>query len=250
MNRFSNQVIVVTGASSGIGRATSLQLANEGCRVILIARKLPQLEETRAQLAGTGHLVCPCDVTDEIQVVELFNNLREQVGSVNGLVHCAGIHWLRPLKVTDSAALLEMLHSHIVSSVALTRALVARRVASKDGCSVVWLSSAAALRGEVGTVAYAAAKGGLISGARAIAVELAPRRIRVNVLAPGVVRTPQSEAFLGSLMPAQVQTITDAHLLGLGEPEDVSAAIAFLLSREARWITGITLVVDGGLTIH
>lgn len=248
--RFQGQTILVTGASSGIGRASALRLAQEGGRIVLVARNVPRLEKTCTELAGGGHVVRPCDVTNEAAVIEMTNELRKEVGALNGVVHCAGIHWLRPLQITDSESLQEMLASHIVSSIALTRAVVTRRLASKEGCSVVWLSSAAALKGGAGTVAYAAAKGALISAARALAVELARRKIRINVIAPGVVHTPQSEAFLSKLPPEQVQAIAQKHLLGLGEPEDIAAVVAFLLSEDARWITGTTIVADGGLTAH
>ena len=166
------------------------------------------------------------------------------------MVHCAGVHWLRPLQLTDSAAVQQMLASHVISSLALTRALISQKLAPKDGCSIVWLSSAAALRGGAGSVAYSAAKGAMISAMRVLAVELARRKIRLNAIAPGVVRTPQSEAFMSALPPEQVQAIENEHLLGVGQPEDVAAAAAFLLSNDARWITGTTLVVDGGLTAH
>jgi NAD(P)-dependent dehydrogenase (short-subunit alcohol dehydrogenase family) len=182
--------------------------------------------------------------------MKLLEQLRSDIGVLHGLVHCAGIHWLRPLQITDSAALQEMLTSHVVSSIALTRSVVTRRLADKGGCSIVWLSSAAALKGGAGTVAYAAAKGALISAARVLAVELARRKIRINVIAPGVVRTPLSETFLSGLTSEQRQSVTDEHLLGLGEPEDIAGVVAFLLSDDARWITGTTIVVDGGLTAH
>ena len=232
--RFQDQTILVTGASSGIGRASAMRLAREGARIVLVARNLPRLEEACSQLAGTGHLVRSCDLTDEAAVMEMAKELRKNVGALNGVVHCAGIHWLRPLQITDSEALQEMLASHVVSSIALTRAVVTRRLAAKEGCSIIWFSSAAALQGGAGTVAYAAAKGALISAARVLAVELARRKIRVNVIAPGVVRTPQSEAFLSNLAPEQVKAIADEHLLGLGEPEDIAGVVAFLLRQDAR----------------
>jgi NAD(P)-dependent dehydrogenase (short-subunit alcohol dehydrogenase family) len=250
MTRFQGRTILVTGASSGIGRAVAIRLGNEGARVILVARDQLRLEETRPQVVGSGHLVFSCDVTNESAIMAMTSELRSKAVTLNGLVHCAGIHWLRPLQVTDSAALQEMFASHVVSSIALTRAVVASRLAAKEGCSIVWLSSAAALRGGAGSVAYSAAKGALISAARVLAVELARRKIRVNVIAPGVVRTPQSDAFLSTLLPEQVQAIADDHLLGIGQPEDIAGAVAFLLSEDARWITGTTIVVDGGLTAH
>ena len=255
MMRFQDQTFLVTGASSGIGRSTVIRLASEGARIVLVARDYSRLSEAREDIlketnSRSDHLIYSCDVSDEEAVIAMAKDLRKQGISLNGLVHCAGIHWLRPLQVTNSAVLQEMLTSHVVSSIAITRAIVTRRLATKEGCSIVWLSSAAALQGEAGTVAYAAAKGALISAVRALAVELARRNIRINAIAPGVVRTPQSESFLSNLSPEQVQAIVDDHLLGLGEPEDVAGVIAFLLSRDARWMTGTTIVVDGGLTAH
>ena len=104
------------------------------------------------------------------------------------------------------------------------------------------------MRGEAATVAYAAAKGALLAAARCLAKELARRKVRVNTLIPGVVRTPQSEAFLSQLSEEQRAQIERSHPLGLGEPEDVAALAAFLLSDEARWITGASFAIDGGLT--
>lgn len=248
--RFQDQAILVTGAASGIGRATAIRLASEGARVVLVDRNQSLLEEAQGQLPAGDHLARTCNLTDENAIADLMRGLRQDVGVLRGLVHCAGIHWLRPLQLTDAMALQEMLASHVGSSIGITRGLVANRLAAKDGCSVVWFSSAAALQGGAGTVAYAAAKGALISAVRVLAVELAKRKIRINAIAPGVVRTPQSEAFLSTLAPEQVQTIANDHLLGLGAPEDIAGVAAFLLSDDARWITGTTVVVDGGLTAH
>lgn len=248
--RFRDRAVLITGAASGIGRATSVRVAREGARVVAVARELSRLQATMEALEGAGHLARACDLTSETAVAELAAELQQTVGEVHGLVHCAGIHWLRPLQLTDSSALNEMLTSHVVSSIAVTRALISKRLAAKSGCSVVWLSSAAALSGGAGATAYAAAKGALISAARVAAVELSRRRIRVNVIAPGVVRTPQGDAFLAKFTPEQVKAIEADHLLGLGDPEDVAGVAAFLLSDDARWMTGTTLVVDGGLTAH
>lgn len=250
MNRFEGRTILVTGAGSGIGRASALRLSEEGARIIALDRDSARLDESASSLTGEGHLRRTVDTTDESALAAMAAELREAKVQLDGAVHCAGIHGLRPLQLLDNAALLEMLNSHVVSSVALTRAIVTARLVPPDGASIVWFSSTAALRGGAGTLAYAAAKGALISAARVLAVELAKRKIRVNVIAPGVVRTPQSEAFLAKLTPGQADALVADHLLGIGEPDDVAGTVAFLLSGDARWITGATIVVDGGLTAH
>lgn len=250
MNGIDGRHVLVTGACSGIGRATAVRLAQEGAHVVLVDKRADALDGAIAGLTGSGHWGRLCDLTNEDETIALAEAVRSRGIQLSGLVHCAGIHWVRPLQVTDSARMLEMLQSHVTSAVAVTRAVITKRVVAAEGCSVVWMSSAAALKGGAGTTAYAAAKGALIAAARVLAVELARRRVRVNVLAPGVVRTPQGEAFLASLPAEQAQVLVDAHLLGLGQPEDVAGVVVFLLSEDARWITGVTIPVDGGLTAH
>ena len=243
------RTFLITGASSGIGLACAQRLAGAGHRLVLLARNDSKLREATAGLPGGPHRLQTCDVCDETAVAGFFKALKAEGVLLDGMVHCAGIHWLRPLQLTDSKALSEMLNSHVISAVALARALVTHKLASPEGCAVVWLSSAAALQGNPATVAYAAAKGALISAARVLAAELARRKVRVNVLVPGVVRTPQSEAWMKLLPPEQMLAIEKEHLLGIGTADDVAGPACFLLSDDARWITGTTLVVDGGLIL-
>jgi NAD(P)-dependent dehydrogenase (short-subunit alcohol dehydrogenase family) len=127
---------------------------------------------------------------------------------------------------------------------------MAAKLAPPEGASIVYLASAAAMIGNIGEAVYAAGKGALISACRSLAVELAPKRIRINVVAPGVVRTPMSDRWLNQLTPEQREAASARHLLGFGSAEDVAAGIAFLASDDARWITGTCLTIDGGLTCH
>ena len=127
---------------------------------------------------------------------------------------------------------------------------MAAKLSSREGASIVYVSSAAAMIGNFGEAVYAASKGALLSACRSVAVELASKRIRVNVVAPGVVQTPMSDRWLSHLTPEELETVRSRHLLGFGRAEDVAAAIAFLASDDARWVTGTCLTIDGGLTCH
>lgn len=168
--------------------------------------------------------------------------------ALDAAVLAAGQHAFYPLQLMRGRTIDEMLANNVRSALLCTRAAV--KLAPRGGASIVWVSSAAAILGQPAESLYAAAKGALVSACRSLATELAPRRIRVNAVAPGVVETPMSRAWLSLLNPDQVNAVRGRHLLGFGSPCDVAAGIAFLASDEARWITGTCLTIDGGLTCH
>jgi NAD(P)-dependent dehydrogenase (short-subunit alcohol dehydrogenase family) len=246
--RFAGKKFLVTGASSGIGRATAKLLSQNGALIVGVARDGEKLAEALegVSVASTHS----CDLSDEANVKRLIENLKTQQVVFDGMVHAAGVHTLRPLKILGSEELIRLYSSHVVSAVALSRYLLAGRLLAPDGASLVFLSSAAALRAGGGTIAYSSAKAALVAAVKTLAIELAPRKIRANAISPGVVLTPQSEVFMNTLPEEQRQKIVQGHPLGLGQPRDIANAAAFLLSEEARWITGENLVVDGGLTLQ
>jgi NAD(P)-dependent dehydrogenase (short-subunit alcohol dehydrogenase family) len=237
--------VLVTGASSGIGRATAVLLSELGASVVLVGRNEERLAETASQLKGSGHQLASFDLAETDAIPAWVKKLTEQGGSLDGLAHCAGLQLTYPLRATTWNHVEELMRLNVGAALALARGLRQKGANTGSG-SVVLLSSAAGLVGEPARAAYSASKAAVVGLSRSLAVELARENIRVNCVAPGVVETPMWEETKRSLTPEQAEEIAKKHPLGVGQPRDVASAIAFLLSDAGRWITGTTLVVDGG----
>ncbi|MCX6401721.1 MAG: SDR family oxidoreductase [Propionibacteriales bacterium] len=223
------QVTVVIGGASGIGAATAHTLTAAGHRVVV------------ADLPGTGADV-DVDVTDEASVEALFERAVADHGSVTGVVNCAGVSTLARVVDHDAAEWRRVVDVCLTGSFLVLKH-AGRRVA--DGASLVSLTSLNARQPGTGLAAYCASKAGLVSLTEVTALELAHRRIRVNAVAPGLVVTPLTAPAM------DIDGIRDAYLentpLGRsGEPTEIAAAIKFLLSDDAAWITGETLDINGG----
>lgn len=243
----SGKTIVVTGASSGIGRACALQCAAMGARVVLLGRDRERLEASRAAIpGGVEHVVHAVDLLEYDQVQGIVQEIVEQVGVVHGVVHSAGISTTLPLKLVTPEKLDHFFRTNVYGAINLTRLVARKSVMADSGGSIVFISSVMGSLGEAGKTLYSLTKGALHAGAKSLAIELAPRLIRVNCIAPGVVESPMSKNAVYSQDVASYERIKGLHPLGLGQPEDVAHAATFLLSDTARWITGTTLFVDGG----
>lgn len=247
MNAFEDKLFIVVGASSGIGLATAQKLAREGARIVGVARNVDRLQAVIQTLEGSGHHLVVADVADEAQLNTIIR-LGKEAGGYDGAVCCAGLHEMRPFSLLKTESMIASFNENVVTAINTAKAVA--KAANPAGAGIVWLSSIAALRGTAGFAAYSCAKGALISAAKVAAVELAKKKIRVNVVAAGVVKTPMSEGWLQHLTPEQREQVARDHLLGLGHPDDVAELIAFLVSEHARWITGATFVADGGLSAH
>jgi NAD(P)-dependent dehydrogenase (short-subunit alcohol dehydrogenase family) len=234
--------ILVTGAAGGIGRALTHKLLSNGFSVVAVDLSADGPEDLTGA-AGLAYL--QSDLNDLDAIPELVRRIVSQYGPLRGLVHCAGFDRLAPLYLSRSSDLLGLLRIHAMAPIALC-SQIAKKGNAAPGCAIVLISSLAAHEGAAGHSAYAAAKGALEGFLPSAAAELADRGIRVNVVIPGVVKTRMSAGFIDKMTEEQKEALERSYPLGLGEPEDVASAISFLLSDEARWITGQTLIVDGG----
>ncbi len=241
----SGRRILVTGASAGIGRDLCQLLDGLGARLVLNGRDHTRLDDTLGLLSGTDHVLAPFDLTDLDAVPAWMKDLARD-DPFDGLAHCAGVDVLRPIRAFDQAFFDWILRANLGSALALARGIRQKDVRAPGGVSVVFLASTAANTHSAGNIVYAAAKAGVISAARSLAVELLGDGIRVNCVEPSIVMTDMTRRNFDKLTDQQVQGLEALQPLGFGQPRDVAHAVAFLLADTGRWITGTSLVVDGG----
>lgn len=239
------RTILVTGATSGIGKATAIYLSKLGARVVASGRNQARLDETLAALEGEGHIGRLFDLADLDAIVPWLKALCADIGPLNGIAHCAGVQATKPIQSINSTFVMDVLTQNLGAALMLAQAF---RLKACHGspASLVYCSSSAALRTAPGNVVYAASKGGIVSAVKGLGVELVRDGVRVNAVAPAMVDTPMSDQFRTILSEENFKRVVDMHPLGLGRPDDVAAAIAFLLADTSRWITGSILSVDGG----
>jgi len=242
---FKQKTVLITGASAGIGRATAILLAELGAKVILNGRNQAALDETKALMAQHGHIVSPFDMENIDGLPKWVLDLRKQHGNIDGFVHCAGIQTTKSIRIFDQAFFDQTMHTNLASALAIARGFRQKRDKTKQG-AIVLVASIAGLIGQTGNIVYGASKAGLMSAARGLSMELLRDNIRVNCVAPALVETDMAQKTRDSMNDAQFQHILDQHPMGIGQPEDVANAIAFLLSDRARWINAVCLPVEGG----
>jgi NAD(P)-dependent dehydrogenase (short-subunit alcohol dehydrogenase family) len=238
---------LVTGASSGIGRACASAIAALGGCVIVSGRDESRLQAAFDELAGDGHAMSVQALTDADQTAEWLSGIAETHGALSGVFHAAGVELIRAAKLTRQEHIDQVFGSSLFAAFGIARAASKKNVIV-DGGSIVYMSSVAGSTGQQGMTAYSAAKAGIDGMVRSLACELAPRRIRVNSIAAGAVETAMHERLTAGAGDDAVATYERSHLLGFGEAADIANAAIFLLGDASRWITGTTLVADGGYT--
>ncbi len=238
------KTILVTGASSGIGKAAAIECSKMGAKVVITGRNEQRLKDTQS-LIDTEVFPIICDLTKDDEL----NSLVKSLPVLQGVVINAGIGKLAPVKIIKESDLSEILHTNTESSIMLLQKLLKNKKLA-SGSSVVFTSSVSALgQTAIGNAMYTASKGAISAFVKVAALELASRGIRVNAICPGEVRTPLIEG--NDLMSGDVDEGMKRYPIGrYGEPRDIALSMVYLLSDASSWTTGIDLVVDGGLTIR
>lgn len=235
-----DKVILVTGASSGIGRATAVLCSELGATVVLCGRNVARLNDAHASLAGDGHVVIPGDLTD----ANARHALVDALPPLDGAVFSAGIAALVPMRMVSEQHLHTMFSVNYEAPVMLTQRLLAKKKINGDA-SLVFVSARAEHISPSATGIYAGVKAALTATVRTIALENAKRGIRANCVSPGYVGTPMLENLQGTS-----SLDLDFAPLGLISATDVANSIAFLLTPASRWVTRSSLVIDAGLSLR
>ena len=245
-NPFSleGKTILVTGASSGIGRATAQECAKMGAKLVITGRDETRLNETYSSLDGNGHIQIIADLSKD----EDLQRLVKEMPILNGCVNNAGYNTMSVIQFIKKDDLEHIMSVNLKAPILLTQLLVKNKKMAKDSSMVFTSSISARGRNSVGNSMYSATKGGLSSFMKNAALELAAKRIRCNAVLPGMVETPLKE---GKSNITEEQWEINRQLYPLkrfGKPEEVAYGIIYLLSDASAWVTGTELIIDGGMT--
>ena len=241
--------IIVAGASSGIGKQIAITLSQAGAKVIMVARREELLREVMALLDGEGHSVYPADVSKLDDIKSLIGTIVKEQGKLDGFVYSVGISKTVPLKLASPDKVQNMFDVNLFPFFEMVRQITKKGMYN-EGLRIVGISSIASMRGNKAQELYAMTKAAMDAAVRCLANELAEKGICLNTVAPAMVATEMYEKYLNHFGndSEATQDMLKRQYLGVGKPEDVANAVAFLISPAARFITGATLPVDGGRT--
>lgn len=246
----SGKNILVTGASSGIGKGIAIYLSKVGANIIMAARNEEKLKETYNELEPGNHSYYLIDLNNLDEIEGMIDNICSDGRKLNGIVHSAGISSTIPIQYIKLDNLKSIMSINFYSFIELVKHFSKRKY-NDNGGSIVAISSISSKVGARGLAAYCASKGALDSSIRPIALELAAKNIRINSIAPGMIKSQIYDGLIELVNNNDFETdLKKRQIMGLGKPEDVASAAAFLLSDASKFITGTSIIVDGGYLAH
>lgn len=242
----TDKQILITGASSGIGKACAIAAARLGAAVTLVARRADVLEDVRAQLEQPArHRIVQADLSNLEMIKPTLESI-VKTQKLDGLIHSAGSFSPVPVGLISMSDAQKAFDLNVLSFLEMMK-WCSKRKFTNEGFASVAISSVSAMAGFNGGVLYSATKGALSAMVRSLAIELAPKKIRVNAICPSNVKTPMFDAIAGDLNDTQaLAELLKKQPLGLGEPEQIASVACFLLSDGSSFMTGVNLPVDGG----
>lgn len=238
---------LVTGAASGIGRATALLLSEMGAKVLLVDINPENLEKVKTECKNEVDTLV-IDLMDADSIKGLVKDKVATFGKLHGFVHCAGLPYIAPLKVVNAEKTERLYKLNTYAAIELAKVCSSKQVYAGEAGSFVLISSVYGLVGSAANVGYAMSKGAIIAITKSMAMELAGSGIRVNCVAPGFIKTPMAKQVDVMMDEKYDERLNALHPMGLGQPEDIASAILFLFSDMSKWMTGAVLNVDGGFT--
>ena len=236
------KTFLVTGASSGLGRQICIRISEMNGTVILTARNRERLEETLKAMSGEEHRILTADLTKQEDIADLVKELPK----LNGVVYSTGVSIIAPTGFITEADYSNTFKTNFEGSMMLSNALIRRKKIVKNACSMVFISSISTQYPFVGGALYVSAKAAMEGYARVLALELAPKGVRVNCVSPAFVKTQMLDQTASDFSDEVVQKIEGRQLMGLGEPDDVAYPVIFFLSDAAKWVSGTNLILGGG----
>lgn len=240
------KTILVTGASSGIGRQCAIDCSKMGAKVVVVGRDQERLNSVISEMGGQG-ISYSFDLAKINGISELISEIVSKCGKLDGFIHAAGIEVTNPVKLSNTTDYESLFRVNSLSAFEIVKNLCGIKTFNKGG-SIVLISSISGVIARKGLSAYAASKGALMSAARVMALEMASREIRVNTISPGTILTPMMQKAIEAMSEEDKKKRIEGFPLGLGKTTDISNACVFLLSDASRWISGQNLIVDGGYT--
>ena len=244
----SGKTILVTGASSGIGRATAIECSKMGARVILTARNQKRLEETLSLMdQREQHRTIVQNLSDVASAKCLVDSL--QIDELNGVVHCAGIFRRTLVQYLKETDLDDTLQANLLTPIYITKYLLKKKLL-RSKSSIIFIASTAAYRPSPGQIAYAVSKGGTLSAMRSLSRDLFQKGIRVNAVCPAMIETAMTTPDALNLTQENRDADLKRYFLQrYGKPEEVAYVVIYLLSDASQWITGNVYMVNGGIYV-